>query len=548
MELPPVRENLSPPAGPDAPAGSGHGPSAPPFLLASAALLLVIFVVDLFVPDNVVIPILYVAPLLVAARLRDQRWVWLAAIAGVFLTFLDLAFERPPENVSWVLIVINRAIAAASLLISAVLLNRLFAARGAIERANVALAAGQRELEQQRLWLEAVLRTLPVGVLISDADMRDVRMNPAAAAVHGHAPSNNLAEVVRAGAPWRLEDARHQPLPLDRSPLVRAIHSGEEVSGEEVTLILPDGRRVVELVAAAPIRDRAGHIVGGVAALIDITHLKSLQEELDRRRREAEATADRKVQFLAAVSHDIRTPANAINLLAELIRRTAQGAADGNPASVAEIPSMAHDLQAAATSMLHLVSDVLDVTRYDFGKTQLHTSDFPLADLLSEQARQHRPLADAKGLALTIDPPVPPHLVLHTDRVKLGRVIANLLGNAVKFTDHGGVTVRTDLAPDDGVTLAVIDTGVGIDAEHLPRVFDEFFQIRNPARDRTKGGSGLGLAIAQRLVESLGGALDVASEPGKGTAFTISLPASTLAAASAAAIPREPSGSAAASV
>jgi signal transduction histidine kinase len=120
---------------------------------------------------------------------------------------------------------------------------------------------------------------------------------------------------------------------------------------------------------------------------------------------------------------------------------------------------------------------------------------------------------------------------IQSDRFKLARALSNLLGNAVKFTEQGAVTVRGDTSADGRmVRIAVVDTGIGIDAEHLPRIFDEYYQIKNPMRDKSKGGTGLGLAIAKRLVEILGGRLDVQSMPGRGSTFTISLPARAEAA------------------
>src|SRR5207244_556782 len=127
--------------------------------------------------------------------------------------------------------------------------------------------------------------------------------------------------------------------------------------------VFPTGKHLMLLSSAAPIYDGRGRIVGAVWAFADITTLKQLQRELEVRRREAEEASVRKTRFLAAVSHDIRTPVNAINLLAEVIRRMA-----GNPELAGQIPEMAQKLQANALSLVDLISDVLDVTRFDSGK------------------------------------------------------------------------------------------------------------------------------------------------------------------------------------
>jgi signal transduction histidine kinase len=362
--------------------GGGRGTA-----IGVIVLVAIIFVVDLALPDNILMPVLYVVPLLLAARVRREQWVTAVGGAAVVLTFLDTLVENAPIQVRWYFVYINRGIAALSLLVAMILLNRIIT-----------------------------------------------------------------------------------------------------------------------------------------------TH-----KELERRRREAEAAAERKVKFLAAVSHDIRTPANAINLLAELMRRTAGEAAAGNgngkSSALASLPEIASDLQSASLSMLQIVSDVLDVTRFDFGKTELQLSELALGEFLEEQARQHRPMAEAKGLRLVVDPPCPAGVRIRSDRVNLARVLSNLLGNAVKFTEKGSVTIRPEVCPGgQAVRIAVADTGIGINAEHLPRIFDEYYQIKNPARDKSKGGTGLGLAIAKRLVEILGGRLEVQSVPGRGTTFTISLPAGSGAA------------------
>ena len=132
------------------------------------------------------------------------------------------------------------------------------------------------------------------------------------------------------------------------------------------------------------------------------------------------------------------------------------------------------------------------------------------------------PLARQKGLSLEVQLPSDP-IVLRADRIKLGRVIGNLIGNAIKFTDQGGIQLGAHRNGDGSVVVSVADTGVGIAPEHLSHIFDEFFQLRNPERDRTKG-SGLGLTICKRLVDAMGGKLDVQSRPGQGSTFSVTLP------------------------
>jgi two-component system sensor histidine kinase/response regulator len=174
-----------------------------------------------------------------------------------------------------------------------------------------------------------------------------------------------------------------------------------------------------------------------------------------------------------------------------------------------------------------LVSDVLDITRFDSGKVDLQESVVPLADLLDEECRSLIPAAREKGLDFHCVLP-PPSITVRTDRVKLSRILSNLIGNAIKFTERGSITVSAKLVDQDGdgrgVAISVQDTGCGIAAEHHQRIFDEYFQLKNADRDRSKG-SGLGLAITRRLVDAMGARIDVDSTPGDGSTFTIVLPA-----------------------
>jgi signal transduction histidine kinase len=240
-------------------------------------------------------------------------------------------------------------------------------------------------------------------------------------------------------------------------------------------------------------------------------------EELDRRRREAEEASSRKTRLLASVSHDIRTPANAINLLAEVLRRAAD-----NPALAVQVPDMAQRLQANARSLVELVSDVVDSVRLDSGRLDLQESTFVLNDLLAGHCRDLLPLAQAKQLRLELAAPEPP-IWLRADRGKLTRVLSNLVGNAIKFTETGGVTVSAALSAGGAALVHVRDTGVGIAPEQRERIFDEFAQLHNPERERTKGW-GLGLAICRRLLDVMGGSITVESAPNQGSVFTVCLP------------------------
>jgi signal transduction histidine kinase len=373
------------------------------------------------------------------------------------------------------------------------------------------------ELDRGKRRLATILEHVPVGLAIASVDLRELRLNAAGAALLGQPPDTNIAPLM-SPPPWQIfQDGEH--LSPEKFPIARAV-KGERVFPTEIELIMPTSRRLTVLVSATPFYDGGRKISGAISTFVDITQLKQLQRELETRRREAEEASVRKTRFLAAASHDIRTPANAISLLAELLKRTAD-----NPSMAGDIPQLAEELRASATSLVNLVSNILDVTRFDTDKLDLHESEFSLAQLLEEEIRQVLPLAQAKRLVLDHDA-APKTFSVRADRIKLGRVIGNLLGNAIKFTDNGGVRVRSGCDGGGSVEICVSDTGIGISPENQSHIFDEFWQLSDPARSK---GSGLGLAISKRLVQAMGGNIEVTSTIGEGSTFRITLPATIVA-------------------
>jgi signal transduction histidine kinase len=247
--------------------------------------------------------------------------------------------------------------------------------------------------------------------------------------------------------------------------------------------------------------------------------------ELERRRREAEAISSRKTQMLASISHDIRTPIQAISLMAEIMRRTANA-----PAPEARLPDYAQRLQAHALSVAELLAEVMDFASFDAGEVPLHISEFPVQDLLAEQVQRLAPLAENKGLDLRLGPSGD-SLLLRTDKVKVGRVIGNLVSNAVKFTAQGSVTLDSSIDGDNRVCIRVVDTGCGIRPHDLQRIFGDFCQAED-AGVQSGSGWGLGLSIARRLTIALGGELLVESQFGRGSTFTVVLPGTVLTSSS----------------
>jgi signal transduction histidine kinase/ActR/RegA family two-component response regulator len=256
----------------------------------------------------------------------------------------------------------------------------------------------------------------------------------------------------------------------------------------------------------------------GIGALLVVLALLVWQQFRLRAARAAAVAANQaKSVFLANMSHEIRTPMNGILGMAELLERT--------PLSP-EQHDYAATIRQSGKALLELINDILDLAKVEAGKMQLHAEPFDPVESLREIFRLFRARAVEKGLDLVlVEPPdgVPPVV---GDQLRVRQILANLAGNAVKFTDQGEIALRLEVdAPRDGAAtlrFAVRDTGIGIAAEDLPKLFDLFTQAHHSVSSKF-GGTGLGLAISQKLAALMGGRIDAASTPGRGSVFTFSL-------------------------
>ena len=230
---------------------------------------------------------------------------------------------------------------------------------------------------------------------------------------------------------------------------------------------------------------------------------------------EARRANETKTDFLAIVSHDLRTPLNAIMGYAELLL---MGIPERVPEAAGE---RLQRVQASAKHLLYLLDELLNFARLDSGKETVQVQEADLMEVTREVAMVMEPLVTQRGLELEVDLPAHP-LPLQTDPDKLRQVLLNLVGNAVKYTERGGVRVAIAEDPRRAV-VRVSDTGRGIAEKHLTQIFEPFWQVDETQRQR-EGGTGLGLSVVQRLVQLLGGEVSVESELGRGSTFTVVLP------------------------
>jgi signal transduction histidine kinase len=237
-----------------------------------------------------------------------------------------------------------------------------------------------------------------------------------------------------------------------------------------------------------------------------------------------------KSEFLANVSHELRTPLNAIVGFVDLLREGVYG--ELGPKQIKPVER----IEASANHLRHLVDQILDLAKMAAGRLEVHREPIDLRAFLPDVVSEVESLAREKGLSLSVQVE-PPASRIRCDPLHLRQILMNLLGNAIKYTRVGGVTVTgyvtptspadaRDAAPNTWVVIEIKDTGIGIHARDHQRIFEEFEQVgAGPRGDSALRGTGLGLAISRRLAQALGGRIDLQSAPGAGSTFSLRLPA-----------------------
>ncbi|MEB3372072.1 HAMP domain-containing protein [Saccharopolyspora sp. S2-29] len=273
--------------------------------------------------------------------------------------------------------------------------------------------------------------------------------------------------------------------------------------------------------------------------------IEQARQELEDRARQLSEASAYKSEFLANMSHELRTPLNSVLILAKLLADNM----DGNltPQQV----DLARTVHQAGSDLLQLINDVLDLSKVEAGQMHLLPEDVEIGELARSLESMYRPVAAEKGLEfkVVVAPSLPPSV--HTDRSKLEQIVRNLLANAVKFTDRGTVEMRIRPAQPtevnagalrrarQRVVFAVRDTGIGIPADKLSLIFEAFQQV-DGTTVRKYGGTGLGLSISRELTTLLGGELQVHSEPGQGSTFSLYLPTEPISETPAPPVPTKP--------
>jgi protein-histidine pros-kinase len=244
-----------------------------------------------------------------------------------------------------------------------------------------------------------------------------------------------------------------------------------------------------------------------VAIVQDITDRRQVAEA----RRESEA----KSRFLAAMSHELRTPLNSVLGFAQLLAMQEVGALNPKQERYVSV------IESSGKHLLALINGILDLARVASGHVTVRPEQLALATLINDAIERMRPMSDNKGLRLTVASDAT--LTVWADHQRLHQVILNLLSNAIKFTPVGGEISVEATALGEMARISVRDTGVGIPAEHLDTIFEEFTQVES-GMVRSEEGTGLGLPLSRRLVELMAGTIQVESDVGHGSTFTVTLP------------------------
>ncbi len=385
----------------------------------------------------------------------------------------------------------------------------------------------QTILDQSRL--AAIVANSNDAIIGNDLNGVVTSWNKAAEKIFGYsaeqALGHTLAELIVPGE--RKPEEHH---------ILDSLRNGMDVPHFTTRRLRRDGSQFDASVMVSPIRDKKGRVVGAAKIVRDITEQKrnearilelnsNLEAQVAQRTAElrqathvAEQANRAKSEFLANMSHEIRTPMNAVLGLCYLLEKQDLAAVSRD---------MVHKIHNAGRSLLGIINDILDFSKIEANRLVIESVPFRLTDVLDNLANIMASAVGDKPVEVVVSPVPPGTDYLKGDALRLGQVLINLAGNAIKFTESGEVVVSTELIDMDSETarlrFTVRDTGIGIAPDKQASIFNAFTQA-NTSTTRSFGGTGLGLTISRRLVEMMNGQLSVASKPGEGSQFSFDIP------------------------
>jgi PAS domain S-box-containing protein len=370
----------------------------------------------------------------------------------------------------------------------------------------------RRDAEFVHARFQGVLEYAPDAIVIVNGTGRVVYFNAQAQAVFGYEATAVIGEPIETLLPQRLRRPHlgHRAGFLT-APRMRSMGEGLELHG-----LRASGEEFPVEISLSPIDTEAGRLV--MSAIRDISERKRIERTLQEKNLELERASQAKDRFLATMSHELRTPLNAIIGFTGLMLMKLAGPL------TADQEKQLGMVQSSGKHLLSLINDLLDLAKIEAGSVELVLEPVACAPLVEEVTQTLRPAAQAKGLELLLDVQGDA-LAVHADRRALQQILINLANNAVKFTTSGSVTISVralDTSQAPCVEFAVADTGIGITADDQARLFRAFTQVGG-AHGRKTEGTGLGLHLSNKLAELMDSRIDVRSEPGHGSRFSLCL-------------------------
>jgi PAS domain S-box-containing protein len=394
--------------------------------------------------------------------------------------------------------------------------QQLAQAKESLEQANSRLEAHVEARNQENAILSDVIEKSEMAFCIGTSDGRLIMVNQAFVNLTGYPENELLAETFS----WEQNLTPPEWRTTEAAFLAKSKTSRTTVSYEKEYL-RKDGSRIPVELTVQPIFDSQGELLHHRVFLADISERKQAAYALESALKQADLANQAKSIFLANMSHEIRTPMNAILGYTQLLQRDEQVSAD--------VKAKLSVINRNGESLLTILNDILDLAKIEAGRAQINLTQFNLLELCEELVTFFREAATAKKLSLNLIKTGINFPNLRADREKIRNILVNLLGNAVKFTHQGGITltVNMETIPTGRaiVEFSVSDTGTGITAEELVRLFQKFQQ--GEAGKNLTGGTGLGLALCREYATLLGGQITATSELGRGSSFVAKLPVET---------------------